>query len=247
LRLLPLVRRIDPQLAHEMEEEDAELRALLVQMKPEDLEGRSAYSPHEVSSPQDEARLGPSLTKDQMIGTMKSILQSAFPDAAIEAPGAVEGPVSDEVRLRFLVGIAGGVGKENAEKGAVLLHEAESLLEKVSDQEKKAKTLIEMAEAWAKMNDTKRATAALDTAFRLLMEIYGKSVENLPDGYQRLRAAPGYPLYRIAYVETSFDPQQAARRAEAILEPRLRAAYQLAVGEHILKHEKGITEGWSWW
>jgi hypothetical protein len=230
-----------------MEDDDAGLKALLGQMKPEDLEGRSAYSPHEVSSPQDEARLGPSLTKDQMIGTMKSILQSVFPDAAIEAPGAMEGPVSDEVRLRFLVGIAGGVGKENAEKGAVLLHEAESLLEKVNDQEKKAKMLIEMAEAWAKMNDTKRATAALDTAFRLLMEIYRKRVENLPDGYQRLRAAPGYSLYRLAYVETSFDPQQAARRAEAIPEPRWRAAYQLALGEHILKHEKGITEGWSWW
>jgi hypothetical protein len=246
-RLLPLARRLDAQLARQMEEDDAELKALLGQMKPEDVTARSAYSPQEVSSPQDEARLGPPLNENQMMGVMKSILQSVYPDAEIKAPGAVEAPVGDDVRLRFLVGIARGVGKENAEKGAALMHEAESLLEKVNDPEKKARVLVEMAEAWATMKDSKRATAELDGAFHLLMDLYRKSAENLPDGYQRLRAAPGYSLYRIAYVETSFDPQQAARRAEAIPDTRLRAAYQLAVGEHILKHEKGMTEGWSWW
>jgi hypothetical protein len=246
-RLLPLARRLDAELARQMEEDDAELKALLGQITPEDVAARSSYTPQEVSSPQDEARLGPPLNKNQMMGTMKSILQSVYPDAEINAPGAVEGPVSDEVRLRFLVGIAGGVGKGNAEKGAALMHEAESLLEKVNDPEKKARVLIEMAEAWAMMKDSKRATADLDAAFRLLMDLYRKSVENLPDAYQRLLAAPGYSLYRIAYVETSFDPQQAARRAEAIPDAWWRATYQLAVGEFIFKHEKGMTESWSWW
>ena len=186
------------------------------------------------------------MTEPQMMGALKTILQSVYPDAEIEAPGAVEGPVSDDVRLRFMVAIAGSVGKEDPEKGATLMHEAEGLLEKVSDLEKKVNVLLEMAEAWAAMEDTAQATAPLDLAFRSLMESYRKRVENLPEGYPRLRAGAAYPLYRLAYVETSYDPQQAARRAEAIPDAALRAAYQLAVSESILKHEKGMTEAWVW-
>jgi len=245
-RLLPLAKRLDARLARQMEEDDAEVKALAGRMTPEEIAERAHYGPQEVSSPQDEARLGLQLTAPQMMGAMKTIFRSVYPDAEIEAPGAVEGPVSDELRLPFLIGIAGGIGKADPEKGATLMHEAESLLEKVSDPEKKVNVLLEMAEAWAAMKDTARATAALDVAFRSLMDSYRKRTENLPEGYQRLRAGAGYPLYRIAYVETSYDPQQAARRAEAIPDAALRAAYQLAVAEYIFKHEKGMTESWSW-
>ena len=78
-RLVPLVRRLDAQLARQMEEGDAELRALLGQMKPEDVAARSAYTPQEVSSTEDEARLGPPLSLNQTMGTVRSILQSVYP------------------------------------------------------------------------------------------------------------------------------------------------------------------------
>jgi hypothetical protein len=41
------------------------------------------------------------------------------------------------------------------------------------------------------------------------------------------------------------SPEKAARRVEAIPHARLRAVCQLAVGEYILKPEKGMTESWS--
>jgi len=132
------------------------------------------------------------------------------------------------------------------EKAAPVLEEAErAALEADSAQEAspgewantmagKVEALAEIAEAWAHWGENARASASVDKALALALDLIQKQAAlrpGTPSGFESSTVL----LRRVAQAEATLDPSQVAQRAQKISDPRLRAFFLISMATEILE------------
>jgi tetratricopeptide (TPR) repeat protein len=98
----------------------------------------------------------------------------------------------------------------------------------------KVDALAEIAEAWAHWGESDRASAMLDKALALALDLIQEQAAlrpGMPSGFESSTAL----LRRVAQAEATLDPLQAAQRAQRISDPRLRAFFLISMATELLQ------------
>jgi hypothetical protein len=234
-RLLPLAARLDPHLVRDLRSEDEELRQLLEKEETQSLDSWSNASRTIVFGNPDAQRMHEIEQdyKSERIFYEAQEMAGKDLDRAVALAHGVERP---DVRSRSLAGIARQIANENPQRAAVLLVQAEALLDKIQDARATAQSIGQTAEAWAQLKEVKRVSALVRRGFSVALDLYEGEKEKHREG-SPLMSESAALLADLAHIEAAVDPREAAKRAESVADAALRAYLLLRVGQEILSQE----------
>lgn len=232
-RLLPLLERLDAAMARELTQSDPELRALVEKMPSEEISKWSASVPARDERGSEDSRQP--LTEAQIVGGLKSLVQSAFPDAAFQSPeleAAEPAELPPFLRGIFLAQLSGGLTKDFPDRARPLVEQAQSLAEGIKEPGRRAFALIELGAAFHELKEEEKSAQFLDEAFSLTLELSKTASAKSPP--RRLSDSPEFILDRLASVEVAIDARRAAARSDLIPDLRLKLHYMVLVARSIL-------------
>ena len=234
-RLLPLAMRLDPKLARELREQDAELQRLTDKQSSEVIQRWSSAARFLVQGKLNGERLQQVQQQEKATRTLGDIREIAQkePDEAIARAREIDVP---GWRSRALASVARSLADSDPNRANSLLHEAESLVEKIGDNRAKVEALAELADVWGDLKDTRRGSSLLASGFSVANGLF-KEEERSGDESPLLLSSVSL-LVRLARIQTKLDPDQAFKLAESISEPRAGTYIQLNVAKEVLLRRK---------
>lgn len=246
-RLLPIAMRLDAKTAREEAERYAALQQSMNNRRHQAPRAGQSDTSVFVEGESSSEKQEESYEQSQDARTLQKVLELAGKDAE-QAKARAEEIQLPGYRSRALAAIARNLAKGAPGKAISLLQEAQSLVENVDSAQalsveellkvtgEKVEALADIAEAWERLGDARKASALVGEAFLLALNLREKQAAILPmvpGGF----GVSANLLRRLAQVETYADPTHAAKRAESISDPRLRAFVLLGIAKHILQEK----------
>jgi hypothetical protein len=240
LKLLPLARRLNPDLANELVEQDPQLQRVARTTGSENLgrwEGAQpvfiggAVTPQRLHEIQEDVEAGQALRKVEQAA-------SSDPLTALSDANKIQ-PIS--IRVRALAAAAGVLAKSDPGKARSALEEAGSLADKIQEPVQKIAALFRIANGWGRVGDVRSASKTISTAFGLGISEYERQGDNA-EGMAHLVSPPTSWLARLMRLEADLDPRTASGLADRISDPALQGYMELTAAREILLTSRGSKE-----
>lgn len=241
-RLQMIARRLDPRSVNELRGLYTKLpEPIMEQARPAGERSDLPRATESRTEPDGRVEEKGEVTEAQQAWREARALADKDPAAALARAAAIQLP---EYRSRALAAVAKSI--RTPEKAASALHAAEAAAEQIDSSQGasleewiektsgKVRAMAEIAEGWERWGDAEKASATTGKAFALALDLIQK------EGTLRPEAPSGFgtsasSLSRLAQAAASLDPTQAAQRAQAISDPRLRAYFLVSVAREILR------------
>jgi len=253
-QLLVIAQRLDPSAAEELKVRYAQLRQSTADQTPKDNssgEPRNTGQVRTVGTTSEEADEN---QEEQKASTaLQEVRELAIKEPAKALTRADDIPLPG-YRSRGLAIVASSQAARDPRAAASLLQQAEALVSELDsrpvatleDSRKvmgaKVEALAVIAQAWANLGNTDRASALLGTGFRVVLGFLEKQAATKSVAPSGLDSAVGW-LSRLAQVETGLNPKDAVGRTESISDPRFRAYVLLSVAGEIFQRAKRRSTG----
>jgi hypothetical protein len=215
MQLLPIIRRIDPEWAQKLEQDNAELRQLAVQQADRPQEMRVMAR---IGGP--DADDGPPRDmREEMTSMQVDELAQRDPQQALKMSNEINDPV---LRATSQARISGELQRSDPAQAAALLKSARQALAQASKPQDKLMILTGLAQAQAAMKDSEGLADTVKTGFTIGEEIFRKGLDKRSNA--PLFAQPGYELMnRLTTISAKADAQATIMQLDDLRTPVLQS------------------------